>query len=336
MLLPGLLRATLASSPLEALDVGAAGGIPAYWEPYLDVMSVAAFEPDQTECARQQARSSPAITWFPVALAGSDGLRQLFVLRRSTGSSLLSPNEEVLGKYSMPDYYGVRTLADVRCRSLDSFLRTTGRNTPHLLKLDTQGTELEILSSLGDERWKEVLAVEVEVEFAELYNGQPLFADVDAFAVGKGLQLFDLRTHRAYRSGPTGERHYLRSEMNTAVGTRRLSAQLVAGDALYLRQPEDPTVYRDRATLARYLLILLAYRYHDLVFYVLDGEPAGKLLDDAEIEGLRSDVAAAAPRPSPLQRTGVVPALARRVLAKALDGRQGHVTFWTRRQWPDQ
>jgi len=38
-----------------------------------------------------------------------------------------------------------------------------------------------------------VVGIEVEVEFSELYEKQPLFNDVDNFIRDKGFELFDLR-----------------------------------------------------------------------------------------------------------------------------------------------
>ena len=80
------------------------------------------------------------------------------------------------------------------------FLAEYRRPIPALMKLDTQGTELEILSSLLDAQLEELLCVETEVEFLELYQGQPTFGDVDGFMREQGFRLLDLRTHRSYRN----------------------------------------------------------------------------------------------------------------------------------------
>ena len=46
------------------------------------------------------------------------------------------------------------------------------------LKLDVQGAELDVLNG-GDRVLADALVVHTEVEFVEMYKGQPLFAEVD-------------------------------------------------------------------------------------------------------------------------------------------------------------
>ena len=330
-----LLAALLAGAPVPALDVGAAGGMNATWQPYARWLSVDAFEPDEEECARQQA-ASPGINWFPVALAGTTGPRPFYVLNRSTGSSLYPPNAEVLGRYATTAYHGVRTVREVECSSLADFLDRYERPVPRLLKLDTQGSELEILRSLRDEQWEQVLWIETEVEFAELYEDQPLFCDVNAELTARGFELLDLRTHRAYHVAGEVENGHLRRELRAAVGSPRLSARLVAGDALYARPLDHPSVTGSRQAMAAYLLAALVYKYHDLAFELLARPSARTLFDEPEIESLRRDVRRTSPRPRPWERAGAPFDLARKVRAKLLPGTVGRQVFWTRRTWPDQ
>ena len=63
------------------------------------------------------------------------------------------------------------------------------------LKIDTQGSELEILKSAPN-LLKTCLAVFVEVEFQPIYQGQPLFADIDSFMRSCGFDF--MRFSRDY------------------------------------------------------------------------------------------------------------------------------------------
>jgi FkbM family methyltransferase len=330
----GPLATSLVGERITAIDVGAAGGPSAHWLPYLSVMEVDCFEPDAKECRRLQATAPPNIHWFPVALAGTSGRRPFFVLKRATGSSLYPPNEAILTSFSGDSYAGIREVIEVDCLSLNDFLATHERPSPNLIKLDTQGSELEILSSLDDHELGALLFVEVEVEFLELYRGQPLFTDVDAFMTRNDFRLLDLRTHRSYRNTEDQPYHYLRKHLNTASGSPRISAELVAGDALYVHAQQWESAAIEVATLMKYLLLCKMYRFYDLAFWLIDVARRNHRLTEGESAALAADVSWGAPRPHLRERADLAGALTRRMLWVL--GRDDHEVFWTRREWPDQ
>lgn len=81
---------------------------------------------------------------------------------------------------------------------VDTTLRLTRLDTacgdfqPDVMKVDTQGTELDVPQGAG-RLLDSVLAVELEVEFVPQYVGQALFADVDTFLRRQNLMLRGLR-----------------------------------------------------------------------------------------------------------------------------------------------
>lgn len=316
------------------MDVGAAGGVAPHWRDYLFVMDVDCFEPDARECAARALNSPPNMHWYPVALAGETGRRPFHVLNRTTGSSLFPPNDPVILEYSGQSYAGVRRVIDVDCLSLADFLAAHRRPVPVLMKLDTQGSELEILSSLNASQLEEVLCVEVEVEFLELYKGQPLFGDVHAFMQGHGFRLLDLRTHRSYRNAKDEPLHYLRKHLNTAAGSASLSAELVAGDALYIRDASLQAPATTSVGLVTLLCVLRLYGFYDLAFWVAEKAARDGSISAAEAKALARDVAHGAPRPGLAERAGVAGAVTRRL--QWVLGYDDHEAFWTRRRWPNQ
>ena len=72
---------------------------------------------------------------------------------------------------------------------------------------------------------RSIFGVEVEVEFIEMYQDQPLFNEVDSFMRERGFHLFDLKLFYWRRKSGLG-----------FDGNRR--GQLVHGDALYLRNTD--------------------------------------------------------------------------------------------------
>lgn len=316
------------------MDVGAAGGVAPHWRDYRFVMDVDCFEPDADECAIRRQDAPPNIHWYPVALAGETGRRSFHVLNRATGSSLYPPNDPVILEYSGRSYAGLRRVVEVDCLSLADFLTANRRPVPVLIKLDTQGTELEILSSLSAKQLDGLLCVEMEVEFVELYRGQPLFGDVHTFMQRNGFRLLDLRTHRSYRNAKDQPLHYLRKYLNTAAGSSALSAELVAGDALYIRAASLQAPAESTIALITLLCLLRLYGFYDLAFWLAEKAARDGTVSASEAKALAEDVAHGAPRPGLATRAGIAGVVARR-LQWAL-GYDDHEVFWTRRRWPNQ
>jgi hypothetical protein len=268
-----------------------------------------------------------------VALAGASGRRAFYVLNRATGSSLFPPNDPVILEYSGRSYAGVRRVIDVDCMSLADFLVEHQRPVPVLMKLDTQGTELEILSSLSSTQLEALSIVELEVEFLELYKGQPTFGDVHAFMQGQGFRLLDLRTHRSYRNAEGQPYHFLRKYLDTAAGSPALSAELVAGDALYIRESLLQAPAETVSQLAATLCLLRLYGFYDLAFWLVEKAERESTISAAERRALITDIAHGAPRPNLAQRAGIAGGVTRRILWAL--GYDDHEVFWTRRKWPN-
>lgn len=342
--MPTAFADLLASRPLHGIDVGAARGVPDHWLPHIAHMRVDAFEPNEAECARLATRSHPHIRWHSTALAGAPGPRDLHVLATPTGSSFFPPDPSFVDQFGVPGYHTVTEVARLDCETLAAHLDRNGGRGPDLVKLDTQGSELEILQGMRPAQLDEVLAVELETEIHPAYTGQPVFPDVHAFLEGAGLRLLDFRVQRAHLTGGIEDRHYLRRHLSTAVGTRTLTAQVHALDAVYTRPMRDVLGWSDQQSLARFATILQIYGYYDGIFWLLDQPEAAALFDGPGIAAIARTYERAAPRPRFLQRTGALPQALRRarrgtsyVLEHAFgtDGFDPPRTAWTHTYWPD-
>lgn len=101
-------------------------------------------------------------------------------------SSLLEPLAEVVGRPG----WRVRRVERVDTVSLDELTARGELPQPiDFLKLDTQGSELEILRSGEGAVLDGVLGVGVEVEFRELYREQPRFSEVEQYLRERGFEL---------------------------------------------------------------------------------------------------------------------------------------------------
>ena len=317
------------------MDIGAAGGVAPHWRDFLSVLEVDCFEPDADECARRQREVAAESPLVPRRACGCDGPAQ--VLRPESGHRIvlsIPPNDPVILEYSGRSYAGVRRVIEVDCLSLPDFLVEHRRPMPSLVKLDTQGTELEILSSLSPAQLAGLLCVELEVEFLELYKGQPTFGDVHSFMRDQGFRLLDLRTHRSYRNANNLPLHFVRKYLNTAAGTAALSAELVAGDGLYVREALVQSALQSKRQLIAYLCLLRMYCFYDLAFWLTEQAAREGAVSASDARDIARDIAKGAPRPALSQRAGVAGDVTRRLLWAI--GHDDQEVFWTRRKWPNQ
>jgi FkbM family methyltransferase len=103
------------------------------------------------------------------------------------GTSSLLPGTDLLARLA-PDARLAGRQEPIRLVRLDEHLRNDLENASHriLVKVDTQGSELAVLQSLGAYISKVSLLV-VECAGEALYDGQPLFEDVVRFLRERGF-----------------------------------------------------------------------------------------------------------------------------------------------------
>lgn len=197
---------SLGARPLGFIDVGARGGVHKVVDRLAGATGVLAFEPDKDECDRMNREMAASSPWAhysvePVALARESGMAQLYVLSSAVNCSLLPPNPDFIRRYHMTGFDVVKTVP-LATTSLDQVLFGPRRAEVHwgeFLKLDTQGTELEILQGAPQTLEERSVALLVEVEFFEMYKGEHLFSEVEQWLRSRGFSFygFDLHTRSA-------------------------------------------------------------------------------------------------------------------------------------------
>jgi FkbM family methyltransferase len=242
----------LGDETLRVLDIGARGDLAPRFAPMAGRVAVVGFEPNLAECDRlnEALRGSP---WrearvLPYAVGRTAVDRPFYLTEAPELSSLLEP---LPAAGSRPGWR-VRTMERVDTIALDDLAAAGELPQPvDFLKIDTQGSELEILRSGEAAVLDDVLGIAVEVEFRELYRGQPLFGDVEQYLRGRGFDLLLLETA------------HLRTDWPLA----RKRADYA--DALFLRGPawmaaQSPTEGARRRLLALYALYGLYVEAHAL------------------------------------------------------------------------
>lgn len=91
----------------------------------------------------------------------------------------------------------VQNEISVECTTLAQCPELADVGTIDLLWMDIQGAELMALRGLGT-RIRDVGMVHLEVEFLPIYDGQPLFGEVDAFLRANGFRMLGFTSYSRY------------------------------------------------------------------------------------------------------------------------------------------
>ncbi|MDX6582524.1 MAG: hypothetical protein QOI10_1708 [Solirubrobacterales bacterium] len=287
-----MLEQLLGSNPIRLVDVGARGGIDPRWRPFESLLELTAFEPDPDECRRLTA-AAPQLSYparfLPLAVWRETAAAVPFhICRWPVASGFYPPNEALLESFPHArELLAVTRVVEVETASLDDADRRYGLAADHL-KLDVEGAELDVLIG-GEDVLARALVLEVEVEMAPLFEGQPLFADVDAHLRSRGWSLHGLR-RTSWRRGAPPRRDDL------VAGGR-----LVSADALYVNEGLiEPGLALEREL--KYLAIMSAYGQLDEVAMRLESpRTATAGLPRGQRDQLRDELV---PRATALRRLG--------------------------------
>lgn len=220
-------------------------------------LNVIGFEPQPAECAKLNALAITGRRYLPYAIA--DGTRRNFyVTNTGMTSSLLKPNLRIAQLFNgLAEVMQVAAIAQVNTVRLDDVPEIRGEGCD-LLKIDTQGSEAEILAH-ASETLKSCLIIQTEVEFVRLYEDQPLFADVDQLLRGRGFMFHRFSALR----GRTYKPLILNNDPNAAM------SQTLWTDAIYV--PDLPRLdqFESAALIKLAALLHEIYGSFDLSHLVL-------------------------------------------------------------------
>ena len=176
---------------LEILDAGCRYGLHPSFNVFKDCAEFHMFDADSGEISRLQEKykSEKNMHFYPLALYSKPGTMRFNNYAHKGLGSLANVNANyVKDKGFMKDSFESTGSMEVGVESIDSLFR--GR-TLHFIKLDTEGSELEILKG-GEETLKQTLALRIETHFAPLYKDCPLFGDIHAYLLEQGFELLNL------------------------------------------------------------------------------------------------------------------------------------------------
>jgi len=184
---------------IDILDIGAAFNESPPYQRLVDAgrARIMGFEPNTEECDRLNRSYGEPHRFFPHFIG--DGKPATFhETNWNLTGSLYEPNTPVLEKFqNLAELVTPVAQHPVNTTRLDDISEIYNVD---FIKIDVQGSELKIFQN-ASRILSGTLLIQTEVEFVELYKGQPMFADIDTFIRGAGFQFhaFDGICGRAFK-----------------------------------------------------------------------------------------------------------------------------------------
>jgi FkbM family methyltransferase len=204
-----------------ALDLGEKEGYQRLVEAGLAV--VMGFEPDEKACQHlNDSNPSGRNRYLPYFIGDGQPATYHETNWVATGS-LFPPNSPLLKKFQRLAELAIPVAQhQVETTRLDDIAEIERID---FLKMDIQGAELMALKS-AEQKLKDTLVINVEVEFVELYKGQPLFADIDQYLRSQGFQF------HCFNGEPSGRAF---KPLMPTEGIQRTIRQHLWADVVYVR-----------------------------------------------------------------------------------------------------
>lgn len=267
------MAAILAGERMLGIDVGAAVGLQPQWLPFLGTVEFLAFEPHEPSRRELQGIFSrmgfgSMFRVLPHALSGSGGERQLHITNVPTGTSILPlKTSSRFFSYVRPGYYFPMRTEKIETRKLADVLDEIREHKIDLIKLDTQGSEEEILRGLDGPRLSGLLLAEAEIPFHDVHENQTSFHSLEKFLCDHGMEMMNFTVARSYRPRNGVKDGYQREVFGVHWHSPKISARIWEIDAVFFRRPE--LILLDGGPAVRKLIVCYcAYNYFSEAFWL--------------------------------------------------------------------
>jgi FkbM family methyltransferase len=229
------------------------------------------FDGDPRQIAALKARYGSKATVLE-HYVGDGEAHTAYVCEETSGmTSLFKPSPRALSFFNgFEDFGRVLRTERVQTARLDSIAAIERID---FLKMDIQGSELSVLQN-GTQTLRECLAIQLEVSFVGLYEGQPSFGDIDQWMRAHGYLPHTFVDVKRWSISPVVRNNNFRIPFN----------QLLEADAVYIKDPLALERYSDVQLKRQVLFADLFFDSPDLAVYCLRELTARGVLNQTALQ----------------------------------------------------
>lgn len=168
-------REEFADNPPVLIDIGASGAINPKWRRIAPYSICIAFDADEREMGYTVKESSgykKLYVYNKIVTDIQTDESDFYLTCSPYCSSLLRPKQESLDKWAFAELFEVEKKVRIKTITLPTVLKEIGISKIDWFKTDSQGTDLRLFNSLGEEGINRVLVAEFEPGIIDAYEGE--------------------------------------------------------------------------------------------------------------------------------------------------------------------
>tara|TARA_B100001094_G_C18062275_1_gene735668 strand:- start:165 stop:1067 length:903 start_codon:yes stop_codon:yes gene_type:complete len=227
------------------VDVGAREDISNIWKKLEDNINVFGFETDLDELKRLKNKF-PSRTYYEFGLWSKEEDLKLYITSDASSSSIYKPNLNENKKYKIK-YHECRNLkkvVNVKCKKMDQLLTTT----PDFIKIDTQGSEYEIIKGARKLLTSNCPLISLETWTRDVYKNSPTMDKTISLMREYGYEILDMELCAS-------EKH--------KTNFRTISKQTISGYEITFGK-KNIEMIKDLNSKIKYVLLLDLFGYKDM------------------------------------------------------------------------
>jgi len=164
---------------------------------------------------------------------------------------------------------------------------------PNIIKIDTQGSELDIVKAFNQDDISQTYAIAIRVCFDEINEGQPLFTDIDRYMTGIGFNLQDLKLSKTNIFKDGIPYYYLKKYGSNK--NPNITQKIHGGFALYFKN-EQAQYGTSEILMVKQFITLILYKCFDEAIIILESEEFSKIFNKEDLKSVKLWVNSIIPR----------------------------------------
>lgn len=177
---------------ITVLDIGSLDGFSEIWNKLEDKVELIGVDPFELENIRKGVFGRKEIMLKNIVSDRDKENVDFFISKNKHASSLFKENTKLITRFHAGRYGEIIGSEKVSVKEISKLLNNYNITKFDFLKIDVEGSELDIMKNLKTILEKDCLGVLTECFFQQYHFDRPLFSEVEIYLRSLGYKVFDI------------------------------------------------------------------------------------------------------------------------------------------------